>query len=163
LIPKQGDKINLIKDHEKIAMQILEQKISHNLSNKQLLLEVKKIFALSKIPQRIEVYDNSHTSSQNAVGAMITAGVDGFIKSGYRKFNIKNKAEIDNDQKFLIKDGKDDTAMLEQVLLRRFSKLKTTEFPDLIIIDGGLGQLSSAQKIFSELNIKYSTSFSIHH
>lgn len=154
LIPKQGDKMALIRDHEKIAMQILEQKISHNLSNKQLLLEVKKVFGLAKIPQRIEVYDNSHTASQNAVGAMITAGADGFIKSGYRKFNIKNKAEIDNDKKFLIKDGKDDTAMLEQVLLRRFSKLKTNEFPDLIIIDGGLGQLSSAQKIFSELNIK---------
>ena len=154
VIPKQGDKMALIKDHERIAMQILEQKISHNLSNKQLLLEVKKIFGLAKIPQRIEVYDNSHTSSQNAVGAMITAGVDGFIKSGYRKFNIKNKSEIDNDKKFLIKEGKDDTAMLEQVLLRRFSKLKTNEYPDLIIIDGGLGQLSSAQKIFSELNIK---------
>ena len=154
LIPKQGDKMALIKDHERIAMQILEQKISHNLSNKQLLLEVKKAFGLVKIPQRIEVYDNSHTASQNAVGAMITAGADGFIKSGYRKFNIKNKAEIDNDKKFLIKEGKDDTAMLEQVLLRRFSKLKTNEYPDLIIIDGGLGQLSSAQKIFSELNIK---------
>lgn len=154
LIPKQGDKMALIKDHERIAMQILEQKISHNLSNKQLLLEVKKAFGLAKIPQRIEVYDNSHTASQNAVGAMITAGADGFIKSGYRKFNIKNKAEIDNDKKFLIKEGKDDTAMLEQVLLRRFSKLKTNEYPDLIIIDGGLGQLSSAQKIFSELNIK---------
>jgi excinuclease ABC subunit C len=154
LIPKQGDKMALIKDHERIAMQILEQKISHNLSNKQLLLEVKKVFGLAKIPQRIEVYDNSHTASQNAVGAMITAGADGFIKSGYRKFNIKNKAEIDNDKKFLIKEGKDDTAMLEQVLLRRFSKLKTNEFPDLIIIDGGLGQLTSAQKIFSELNIK---------
>ncbi len=154
VIPKQGDKMALVKDHEKIAMQILEQKISHNLSNKQLLLEVKKIFGLAKIPQRIEVYDNSHTSSQNAVGAMITAGADGFIKSGYRKFNIKNKTEIDNDKKFLIKEGKDDTAMLEQVLLRRFSKLKTNEYPDLIIIDGGLGQLTSAQKIFSELNIK---------
>jgi len=154
LIPKQGDKMALIKDHERIAMQILEQKISHNLSNKQLLLEVKKVFGLAKIPQRIEVYDNSHTASQNAVGAMITAGADGFIKSGYRKFNIKNKTEIDNDKKFLIKEGKDDTAMLEQVLLRRFSKLKTNEYPDLIIIDGGLGQLSSAQKIFSELNIK---------
>ena len=154
VIPKQGDKMALIKDHEKIAMQILEQKISHNLSNKQLLLEVKKIFGLAKIPQRIEVYDNSHTASQNAVGAMITAGADGFIKSGYRKFNIKNKSEIDNDKKFLIKEGKDDTAMLEQVLLRRFSKLKTNEYPDLIIIDGGLGQLTSAQKIFSELNIK---------
>jgi len=154
IIPKQGDKMALIKDHERIAMQILEQKISHNLSNKKLLLEVKKIFGLTKIPQKIEVYDNSHTSSQNAVGAMITAGADGFIKSGYRKFNIKNKAEIDNDKKFLIKEGKDDTAMLEQVLLRRFSKLKTNGYPDLIIIDGGLGQLSSAQKIFSELNIK---------
>ena len=154
LIPKQGDKMALIKDHERIAMQILEQKISHNLSNKQLLLELKKAFGLAKIPQRIEVYDNSHTASQNAVGAMITAGADGFIKSGYRKFNIKNKAEIDNDKKSLIKEGKDDTAMLEQVLLRRFSKLKTNEYPDLIIIDGGLGQLSSAQKIFSELNIK---------
>ena len=154
IIPKQGDKMALIKDHENIAMQILEQKISHNLSNKQLLLEVKKIFGLAKIPQRIEVYDNSHTASQNAVGAMITAGADGFIKSGYRKFNIKNKSEIDNDKKFLIKEGKDDTAMLEQVLLRRFSKLKTNEYPDLIIIDGGLGQLTSAQKIFSELNIK---------
>ncbi len=154
IIPKQGDKMALIKDHENIAMQILEQKISHNLSNKQLLLEVKKIFGLAKVPQKIEVYDNSHTSSQNAIGAMIMAGADGFIKSGYRKFNIKNKSEIDNDKKFLIKEGKDDTAMLEQVLLRRFSKLKNNEFPDLIIIDGGLGQLSSAQKIFSELNIK---------
>lgn len=154
LIPKQGDKMALIKDHEKIATQILEQKISHNLSNKQLLLEVKKIFGLAKIPQKIEVYDNSHTSSQNAIGAMIVAGPDGFIKSGYRKFNIKNKSEIDNDKKFIIKEGKDDTAMFEQVLLRRFSKLKTSEFPDLIIIDGGLGQLTSAQKIFSELNIK---------
>ena len=153
-IPKQGDKMALIKDHERIAIQILEQKISHNLSNKQLLLEVKKTFGLAKIPQRIEVYDNSHTATQNAVGAMITAGVDGFIKSGYRKFNIKNKTEIDNDKKFIIKEGKDDTAMLEQVLLRRFSKLKTNEYPDLIIIDGGLPQLSSAQKIFSELNIK---------
>ena len=64
------------------------------------------------------------------------------------------KTEIDNDKKFIIKEGKDDTAMLEQVLLRRFSKLKTNEYPDLIIIDGGLPQLSSAQKIFSELNIK---------
>jgi excinuclease ABC subunit C len=154
IIPKQGDKMALIKDHENIAMQILEQKISHNLSNKQLLLEVKKIFGLAKVPQKIEVYDNSHTSSQNAIGAMIMAGADGFIKSGYRKFNIKNKSEIDNNKKFLIKEGKDDTAMLEQVLLRRFSKLKNNEFPDLIIIDGGLGQLSSAQKIFSELNIK---------
>jgi len=154
IIPKKGDKLLLIKDHEQLALQNLQQKISHNLSNKQFHLELKKIFELNKIPQRIEVYDNSHTSGQNAVGAMISAGVDGFIKSSYRKFNIKNKNDLDNEKTHLIKDGNDDTAMLEQVLLRRFSKLKSADFPDLIIIDGGKGQLSSAQKIFSELKIE---------
>ena len=153
-IPKKGDKLSLVKDHEQLAIQNLEQKISHNLSNKKLLLEIKKIFDLKKIPQRIEVYDNSHTSNTNAIGAMITSGVDGFIKSGYRKFNIKNKNDLDNEKKHLIKNGNDDTAMLEQVLLRRFSKLKISDFPDLIIIDGGKGQLSSAHKIFSELKIE---------
>lgn len=149
LLPKQGDKMQLIKDNKVIASQILEQKISHNLSTKKLLLELKRIFDLPRVPQRIEVYDNSHTSFENSVGAMITAGVDGFIKSGYRKFNIKL-----NEENNLQSLPQDDTAMLRQVLYRRFSKLKTADFPDLIIIDGGRGQLSSAQEIFSQLNIK---------
>ena len=149
LYPKKGEKYFLIKEQEKIALQNLEQKISHNMSNKKILLEIKNIFGLSKIPQRIEVYDNSHLAGTNAVGAMITAGVDGFIKSGYRKFNIRE--QIDSDK---LNIPKDDTAMLYQVLLRRFSKLKSEDFPDLIIIDGGKGQLSTAHKIFTDLKIK---------
>ena len=146
LTPKKGDKLSLIKDQSQIAIQNLEQKISQNLNTKTLLLEVKKIFDLPKIPQRIEVYDNSHTSGTNAVGAMIAAGLDGFIKSGYRKFNIRFE-----------QGGRDDTAMMREVLTRRFSKTQANSlwsFPDFVIIDGGKPQLTAAQKIFSELKIK---------
>jgi len=144
IIPKKGDKLALIKDQEQIAIQNLEQKILQHLNNKELLLEVKNIFDLPKIPQRIEVYDNSHTGGENAVGTLITAGVDGFIKSGYRKFNIR----------FDLSKNRDDTSMLQEVLTRRFSKLEKKEYPDLIIIDGGKGQLNAAQKVFDELKIK---------
>ncbi len=144
--PKQGLRLSLIKDQEKIALQNLEQKILQNLNNKELLLQVKNIFELEKTPKRIEVYDNSHTGQTNAVGALIVAGVDGFIKSGYRKFNI-GKYDVNALPK-------DDTAMLKEVLFRRFSKIKKEEFPDLIIIDGGKPQLSAAWEIFSELKIK---------
>lgn len=142
IIPKRGAKLALIKDQEALAVQNLEQKILQNLNNKELLLEVKKIFELPKIPQRIEVYDNSHTGGTNAIGALITAGVDGFIKSGYRKFNLRFDEE-----------KRDDTAMMREVLTRRFSKIKKEEHPDLIIIDGGKGQLSAAKEIFTELKI----------
>ena len=151
--PKAKEKLNLVRQHYNLAAEILQQKISHNLSNKKILMEIKKIFDLDKIPQIIEVYDNSHTANQNAVGAMICSGVDGFIKSRYRKFNIKKISDIDNDKKNILRDENDDTAMLEQVLLRRFSKVAKKDLPDLIIIDGGKGQLSSAQKIFNELKI----------
>ena len=112
-------------------------------------MELKKVFDLPKIPQRIEVYDNSHISGENAVGAIITAGADGFIKSGYRKYNMKNEFY---DKKTNL--PKDDTAMLKQVLYRRFSSVKNTILPDLLIIDGGKGQLSSATEILAELKIK---------
>jgi excinuclease ABC subunit C len=164
-IPQAGAKLSLIKDQEQIALQILEQRISENLNTKELLLEVKKIFDLPKIPQRIEVYDNSHTGGQNAVGALITAGPDGFIKSGYRKFNLfKNQTPQqvrgDNLPSLVTpsNDGvhskRDDTSMLKEVLMRRFSKLEKKDYPDFIIIDGGKGQLSAAQKIFDELGVK---------
>lgn len=142
-IPQAGAKRSLIKDHEQIAKQILEQRIAQNFNNKELLLEVQRIFELEKSPNRIEVYDNSHTSGTNAVGALITAGPDGFIKSGYRKFNIRFD-EFKN---------RDDTSMLREVLSRRFSKLEKKEWPDLIIIDGGKGQMSAAKEIFESLNV----------
>ena len=178
-IPKQGDRFKIIKDQEQLAMQNLEQKLAQNLSNSAMLLEVKQLFDLAEIPKRIEVYDNSHISGEYAVGVFITGGVEGFIKNGYRKFNIRFD-EIKN---------RDDTAMLREVLRRRFRGIKnediprcaqddkihhcnpdnphcnpersegsleekTTSFPDLIIVDGGLGQLSAAKKVFNELNIK---------
>ena len=149
ILPKKGEKSQLMTDNKNIAIQILEQKISHNMSNKKLLMELKKVFDLPKIPQRIEVYDNSHISGENAVGAIITAGADGFIKSGYRKYNMKNEFY---DKKTNL--PKDDTAMLKQVLYRRFSTVKNTILPDLLIIDGGKGQLSSATEILAELKIK---------
>lgn len=146
-IPKQGDRFKIIKDQEQLALQNLEQKLAQNLSNSAMLLEVKQIFDLAEIPKRIEVYDNSHISGEYAVGVFITAGIEGFIKNGYRKFNIRFD-EIKN---------RDDTAMLREVLRRRFKVEKITEsetLPDLIIVDGGLGQLSAAKKVFEELNIK---------
>ena len=144
IFPKRGAKLAMLKDQEQIALQNLERKITQNLNNKELLLEVKKLFDLPKMPQRIEVYDNSHTGGTNAVGALITAGIDGFIKSGYRKFNIR----------FELSKKHDDTAMMREVFMRRFSKLEKAEYPDLIIIDGGKGQMSAAQEIFDSLKVK---------
>ena len=140
--PKQGDKASIIKDQEQIALQNLEQKIIENLSNKNLLLEVKEIFNLNEIPKKIEVYDNSHISGEYAVGALIAAGAEGFVKSGYRKFNIN-----------FIEKNRDDTAMLKEVLRRRFRVSNTENLPDLIIIDGGLTQLNAAKGVFDDLKL----------
>jgi excinuclease ABC subunit C len=140
--PKKGAKLGLIKDQIQIATQNLEQKIAQNLSNAANLLEVKNIFDLPEIPKRIEVYDNSHISGEYAVGVLITAGLEGFVKNGYRKFNIRFE-----------KENRDDTAMMREVLSRRFKVGSSEIFPDLIIIDGGLGQLGAAQQVFDELKI----------
>jgi len=166
--PKLGYKLKLLESHEKIAQKLLDEKISQNLSDKKNLLELKEKFKLSKIPQRIEVYDNSHTSTQNAVGAMIVFGFDGFLKNQYRKFNIKfDNQEINNYKNLEIGKNRDDTAMLSEVLARRFKNYQSdiksdkflkeennTKIPDLIIIDGGIPQLSAVEKIFNKLEIK---------
>ncbi|MBM5782253.1 MAG: excinuclease ABC subunit UvrC, partial [Pelagibacterales bacterium] len=140
--PKQGEKLKIIKDQEKIAFQNLEQKLVQDLSNLAILTEVKNLFELENLPQKIEVYDNSHISGEYAVGVLITAGTEGFIKNGYRKFNIRFD-EIDRD----------DTAMLREVLNRRFSKLEKKDYPSLIIIDGGKTQLKAAHDVFAKLNV----------
>ena len=142
-----------------MGWQALEQKISHNLSTKKILLEIKKIFSLHKIPQRIEVYDNSHTNFTNMVGAMIAVGVDGFIKSSYRKFylqqNNPNLSQNDILQN-LTQNHQDDTAMLKEMLYRRFTPKNNKNqivLPDLLLIDGGKPQISATKSILQELDL----------
>ena len=163
--PKKGVKFNLLQEQYNLGWQALEQKISHNLTTKKILLEIKKIFSLNKIPQRIEVYDNSHTNFTNMVGAMIAVGVDGFIKSGYRKFYLQqnnpnlsqNDTLYQNDTlQALTKNHQDDTAMLKEMIYRRFA-VKNSKYqrvlPDLLLIDGGKPQISATKTILQELNI----------
>lgn len=142
-VPKQGDKMALIQDQEQLARSALQQKIEQNLSDKKILHELKEVFELTEIPQRIEVYDNSHTATQNAVGAMIVAGLDGFVKNAYRKYNIRFEQE-----------NSDDTAMMKEVLERRFKGLTNETLPSLVIIDGGLPQLSAVKEIFAKLKLQ---------
>jgi excinuclease ABC subunit C len=151
--PKQGQKFYLLQEYLALAKVELQKKIASQIKDQEMLSEIKNIFDLQKIPQRIEIYDNSHISGQFVVGAFVVAGVDGFLKKAYRKFNIK----IDELEQ------KDDCGFLRQVLQRRFGKIKTIEnnilldLPDLIIIDGGKGQLNTAKQVFEELriNIKF--------
>jgi excinuclease ABC subunit C len=152
--PKKGVKFNLLQEQYHLGWQLLEQKISHNLSTKKILLEMKKIFSLAKVPQRIEVYDNSHTNFTNAVGAMITTGVDGFIKSAYRKFYLQqnNSKEVVN----ITNNNQDDTAMLKEMLYRRFANKNNkhqASMPDLLLIDGGKLQVDAVKTILQELNL----------
>ena len=147
--PKQGSKFNLLQDYLKLAKAELQKKLTSQIKDKEMLVELKMVFDLQKIPQRIEIYDNSHINGQFAVGAFVVAGLEGFIKKAYRKFNIK----IDDLEQ------RDDCGFLKQVLERRFRNLENNNLPDLVIIDGGKAQLNTAKQAFDELgiNIKFIT------
>ncbi|MBL4870042.1 MAG: hypothetical protein JKX72_03705 [Robiginitomaculum sp.] len=115
-------------------------------SQKKLLQGLVDVFDLSDPPERIEVYDNSHIQGTNSVGAFIVAGAEGFLKREYRTFNIKDMET---------KPG-DDYAMMREVMRRRFSRLMKDEnliWPDLVLIDGGKGQLSAVTEILGELGV----------
>ena len=143
-VPKQGEKLNLISEKIQTASKELEQRLNSKITDQKILAEIKEIFNLPKIPNRIEIYDNSHISGEYRVGAMVVADQNGFVKNGYRKFNIRGE-ELDE---------KDDCAMMKQVLSRRFKNgINETVIPDLIIIDGGKGQLSAATEVFNKLQI----------
>ena len=149
LQPKRGDKRRLIDHALANAREALGRRMAAGASQRKLLEGVAAAFALDQTPQRIEVFDNSHISGTNAIGAMIVAGADGLMKNAYRKFTIKSD----------VAPG-DDYAMMREVLSRRFSRaLKEdpdrsgSEWPDLVLIDGGKGQLAVAQEVLAELGI----------
>ncbi|MGH6829285.1 MAG: helix-hairpin-helix domain-containing protein, partial [Rhizomicrobium sp.] len=127
---------------------------AENSAQRQLLEGVADLFGLESPPRRIEVYDNSHIQGAHAIGAFIVAGPDGFEKSQYRKFNIKTTDLAAGD----------DYAMMREVLIRRFARLVKAESeqvvdskwlrPDLVLIDGGPGQLSVACQVFADLGVE---------
>jgi excinuclease ABC subunit C len=150
-VPRRGGKRDLVQNALLNAREALARRLSENASQRRLLEGVAAAFGLEGAPERIEVYDNSHISGRNAYGAMIVAGPDGFIKGAYRKFTINNPAGAQPG---------DDYAMMREVLTRRFSRALKEDperergtWPDLVLVDGGAGQLSSALEVFAELGV----------
>ena len=146
-IAKKGSKLKVINQAIKNAKDSLKRKLYESQNNKDLFDKVTKRFNLETIISLIEVYDNSHIQGTNSVGALIAFGEEGFIKKRYRKFNIKIEQ---NEQ--------DDYGMMREVLNRRFKKAVQEKdnyltFPDLVLIDGGKGQYSSARETINELGL----------
>ncbi len=157
--PQRGEKRDLVSHAMTNAREALGRKQAETSSQQKLLRGVQEVFDLAEMPRRIEVYDNSHIMGTNAVGGMIVAGVDGFLKNQYRKFNIKSQD---------ITPG-DDYGMMREVLTRRFSRLlKETDgpnhaqeddaidagtWPDLLLIDGGIGQINAVKAVLEELGV----------
>ena len=140
---QKGDKAKLIKNAVENAVAALERKIAEQASVKSNLESFQQIFGLPRLPKRIEIYDNSHIQGSYALGAMVVATPEGFDKKQYRIFNIKNQ-DITND----------DFAMMKEVLARRFSKLSQDNKPDVILIDGGLGQLHAVHECLKEYDLE---------
>jgi len=150
-VPLRGEKAELVENATRNARESLARRMAESTTQNKLLTGLAEAFDLDAPPQRIEVYDNSHIQGTNAVGGMIVAGAEGFLKSQYRKFNIKSEAGANSD----------DFGMMKEVLTRRFERLlkedperKTDMWPDLLLIDGGAGQVSAVAEIMSELGVE---------
>ncbi|MEX0284361.1 MAG: excinuclease ABC subunit UvrC [Paracoccaceae bacterium] len=144
LVPQRGEKAELVSGALRNARESLARKMSESATQAKLLNGLADAFGLDGPPQRIEVYDNSHIQGTNAVGAMIVAGPEGFMKNSYRKFNIRGDDLTPGD----------DFGMMKEVLNRRFSRLIKEDpdrekgmWPDLLLIDGGAGQVSAVAEI----------------
>ncbi len=151
LVPQRGEKKELVAGALRNARESLARKMSETATQTKLLAGLAEAFDLDGAPQRVEVYDNSHIQGAHAVGAMIVAGPDGFLKSQYRKFNIKDDS---------ITPG-DDFGMMKEVLTRRFKRLlkedpdrQSGTWPELLLIDGGAGQVSAVRQIMAELGVE---------
>jgi excinuclease ABC subunit C len=147
-VPQRGEKAELVENAARNARESLARKMSESATQNTLLTGLAEAFDLDAPPKRIEVYDNSHIQGKDAVGGMVVAGAEGFLKSQYRKFNIKSAA------------GNDDFGMMKEVLTRRFERLlkedperKSDAWPDLLLIDGGAGQVSAVGEILAEMGV----------
>ncbi|MCG8653991.1 MAG: excinuclease ABC subunit UvrC, partial [Pirellulales bacterium] len=168
-VPKRGEKRELVDHARSNAKEALGRRLAESASQARLLSGVADSFGLDEAPRRIEVYDNSHIMGSNPVGALIVAGPEGFEKGQYRKFNIRSADLTPGD----------DYAMMREVLKRRFTRLvkehargpngdganveeadaetvaddDTSLWPDLVLVDGGPGQLSAAREVMAELGV----------
>lgn len=150
-VPQRGTRRRLLDQAKRNAEEALDRRLAESTTQAKLLREMADLFDLAEPPNRIEVYDNSHIQGTNAVGAMIVAGPEGFRKSQYRKFNIKRAETIAGD----------DYGMMREVLSRRFARAQDEDpdrsqgdWPDLVLLDGGKGQLNAARAVLEELGIE---------
>jgi len=148
--PKRGDQKDALDQATLNAREALARRMAERGTQRQLLEGVARVFGLDGPPERIEIYDNSHIQGSAPIGAMVVAGPDGFTKNAYRKFNIKTEGAAG-----------DDFAMMREVLSRRFGRaLKENperdeeHWPDLVLIDGGQGQLEVARQVLTELGLE---------
>jgi len=147
--PARGARRNLVENALTNAREALARRLAENASQRHLLEGVQQVLQLEQAPQRIEVYDNSHLQGRNPYGAMVVAGPEGFLKNAYRKFSIAGE----------VAPG-DDYAMMREMLTRRFARAQKEDpdrergqWPDLVLIDGGAGQLNAAQAVLDDLGI----------
>ena len=148
-VPQRGDRRRLIEQAVRNAVEALDRRLAESGTKARTLREVAEFFELSEVPQRIEVYDNSHIQGTSALGAMVVAGPEGFIKNQYRKFNIRTA------------QTNDDFGMMREVMARRFGRALAEDpdrengtWPDLVLIDGGKGQMSAVKETVEELGIE---------
>ncbi|MBH5323106.1 excinuclease ABC subunit UvrC [Aurantiacibacter sediminis] len=149
-IPQRGDRRKLMAQAKRNAVEALDRRLAESGTQAKIMREMAEFLELPEVPARIEVYDNSHIQGSKAVGAMVVAGPEGFIKNQYRKFNIKSA------------QTNDDFGMMREVMKRRFSRAmkedpdreKVGVWPDLVLIDGGKGQMSSVRDTLAELGIE---------
>ncbi|NYT42914.1 excinuclease ABC subunit UvrC [Sphingomonas sp. R-74633] len=150
-VPQRGPRRRLLDQAKRNAVEALDRRLAEGTTQAKLLAEVADIFELPEPPERIEVYDNSHIQGTNALGAMVVAGPEGFQKNQYRKFNIKRAETAPGD----------DYAMMREVLSRRFARAQEEDpdrqggnWPDLVLLDGGRGQLNAAKAVLEDLGIE---------
>lgn len=149
--PQRGDRVKLLKQASRNAEEALDRRLAESSTQAKIMREMVDLLELEAVPDRIEIYDNSHIQGTNMVGGMVVAGPEGFRKNAYRKFNIKNPDTAPGD----------DFAMMREVLERRFARAQKEdpdrekgEWPDLVLIDGGKGQMSAAKDALAEIGVE---------